>query len=304
MTAWAIAYGVLLGLGLWSVVSLVPRLNRPRLARRIAPYLADVSAGARDALAPPPPGPLPIVGVLLAPGFARGQRILDRVLGGSDLTARRLRQAGSPLDLAAFRSRQLLCCVAGAMLGVDLAAIPSPLPAKVAVVAVAALAGLLIPDQLLQRRARARLARLNQELPVMLEFLTLCLSAGEGVLDALRRVSRIGRGELAAELSTVVAAVGTGLPFAETLDGLSRDLQLPALTRCVDQLLGALERGTPVAEVFRAQAQDSRAEAKRVLLETAGAKEVGMLVPLVFLILPVTVAFAIFPGLVVLQLGL
>jgi tight adherence protein C len=98
--------------------------------------------------------------------------------------------------------------------------------------------------------------------------------------------------------------VGTGLPFAETLGSLARDLDLPAFTRCVDQLLGALDRGTPLAEVLRAQAQDARDDAKRRLLETAGKKEVGMLVPVVFLILPVTIAFAIFPGIVVLQLGI
>ena len=78
---------------------------------------------------------------------------------------------------------------------------------------------------------------------------------------------------------------------------------LPALTRTVDQLVGALERGTPLVEVFRAQAHDSRDDAKRQLIEAAGRKEVAMLVPLVFLILPVTIAFAFFPGLLVLGSG-
>jgi tight adherence protein C len=78
---------------------------------------------------------------------------------------------------------------------------------------------------------------------------------------------------------------------------------LPALTRAVDQLVGALERGTPLVGVFRSQAHDSRDDAKRQLIEAAGRKEVAMLVPLVFLILPVTIAFAIFPGILVLQLG-
>jgi tight adherence protein C len=64
-----------------------------------------------------------------------------------------------------------------------------------------------------------------------------------------------------------------------------------------------LDRGTPLVDVLRAQAQDSRDDAKRSILEAAGKKEIAMLVPLVFLILPVTVAFAIFPGIMVLQLG-
>jgi len=304
MIAWAVACGVAFGLGLWTIASLAPRLSRPRLARRIAPYLTDVSASARESLAQPAPGPLPIVGVLLAPTLRSGQRALDRLLGGSAVTERRLRQAGWTMGLAGFRSRQLLWCLAASALCMTVVlAAQFPVPAKAGIVVVGALAGLLLPDQLLQRAARARLARLETELPVVLEFLTLCLSAGEGVLDALRRVSRVSHGELAAELSGVVASVGTGLPFAGTLAALARDLDLPAFTRCVDQLLGALDRGTPLAEVFRAQAQDARDEARRSLLETAGAKEIGMLVPLVFLILPVTIAFAIFPGIVVLQLG-
>jgi tight adherence protein C len=56
-------------------------------------------------------------------------------------------------------------------------------------------------------------------------------------------------------------------------------------------------------EVLRAQATDARESAKRSLLEQAGKKEIGMLVPLVFLILPVTVLFAVFPGIVVLESG-
>ncbi len=306
--AWAITCGLGLGLGLWTLVGLAPRMSRPRLARRIAPYLADVSPAARDIMAPPGHGPLPVVGLLFAPVIERGQRALGSVLGGADATSRRLRQAGSPRSLAAFRARQLLWSIAAAALGIAVAvgvglSRPIAVPVQIGIVALFAAAGVLLPDWLLQRAAVARLRRLEAELPVVLEFLTLCLSAGEGVLDALRRVSKVSHGELAGELSGVVASVGTGLPFAETLGALARDLELPAFTRCVDQLLGALDRGTPLADVLRAQAQDAREESKRHLIESAGKKEIGMMVPLVFLILPITIAFAIFPGLLVLQVG-
>jgi tight adherence protein C len=39
-------------------------------------------------------------------------------------------------------------------------------------------------------------------------------------------------------------------------------------------------------------------------VESAGRNEVMMLIPLVFLILPVTIAFAVFPGLIAIQSGL
>ena len=163
--------------------------------------------------------------------------------------------------------------------------------------------GFLLPDRLLSRGVKQRLERMTEEFPTVLELLTLSLSAGEGVLDAMRRVSRSGSGELAGELGRVVAETGMGVPLAAALSQASRDIRLPQFTRCVDAVVTALERGTPVAEVLRAQAIDAREGAKRGLLEQAGKKEIGMLVPLVFLILPVTVLFAVFPGIVVLETG-
>ena len=46
-----IVLGAVLGLGLWLIVSAVPRVGRPRLVERVAPYVADLSAEARAMLA-------------------------------------------------------------------------------------------------------------------------------------------------------------------------------------------------------------------------------------------------------------
>jgi tight adherence protein C len=219
-----------------------------------------------------------------------------------------LRQAGWSLTVEALRGRQLLGGAAGAGVGVLFAvalarsSALSPLLLGV-VVAVCAAIGVLLPDQVLSRAARVRRDRIAAELPTVLEFLTLSLSAGEAVLDALRRVARAGNGDLAREIAVVVAQVNAGVPLAVALERCADEILLPALSRTVDQLVGALDRGTPLVDVLRAQAQDSRDDAKRSILEAAGKKEIAMLVPLVFLILPVTVAFAIFPGIMVLQLG-
>jgi tight adherence protein C len=62
----------------------------------------------------------------------------------------------------------------------------------------------------------------------------------------------------------------------------------------------AVERGTPLADVLRAQAMDVREAGRRRLLEIGGRKEIAMMVPVVFLILPVTVVFALYPGFVTL----
>jgi tight adherence protein C len=308
LVALAVPVGVTLGLGLWTLLALVPRIGATRLAARVAPYVADVSPEAREFLDRRPAEPLPFVGGLLAPAGRRIRSALVAVFGGDDSVERRLRQAGWSLTVEALRGRQLLGGAAGAGVGVLFAvalarsSALSPLLLGV-VVAVCAAIGVLLPDQVLSRAARVRRDRIAAELPTVLEFLTLSLSAGEAVLDALRRVARAGNGDLAREIAVVVAQVNAGVPLAVALERCADEIQLPALSRTVDQLVGALDRGTPLVDVLRAQAQDSRDDAKRSILEAAGKKEIAMLVPLVFLILPVTVAFAIFPGVMVLQLG-
>jgi tight adherence protein C len=206
-----------------------------------------------------------------------------------------------------FRTIQLLWGLAGAGVGVcvagALAVSGGSVGAELLLVVAGAVAGVVLRDAVLQRSARRRLAQMVDELPTVLEFLTLSLSAGEGIHDSLRRVSKASRGDLATEFGRVVAEVNTGLPLGDCLNRLADGLRLAPLTRVIEQINGALDRGTPLAEVLRAQAQDAREESKRALLDVAGKKEVAMLVPLVFLILPLTIVFAVFPGIAVLRLG-
>jgi tight adherence protein C len=94
------------------------------------------------------------------------------------------------------------------------------------------------------------------------------------------------------------------MPLTMALERLADRASLSAVRRFADGVAVAVDRGTPLADVLRAQAQDVRDARQRALMEAGGRKEVLMMVPVVFLILPVTVAFAVFPGLAVLRVGL
>lgn len=300
--------GLLLGLGLWLMSASLPRIGRPRLVERVAPYVADLSPEARAMLERRTSDPAPVLGFIVIPAARRIRTFVSEWLGGNDTIARRLRQAGSAATVERFRGEQPAWATAAFVVATALAvAAPtfSGLPPIVRLVfpLVAAALGAVLRDWTLQRRARRRLGRISSELPTVLEFLTLSLTAGEGMLDAIRRVANAGSGELPGEFARVVAAVGTGVPLGRALADLRDGLDHPALSRALDQVLGALERGAPLAGVLRAQAGDAREQAKRTIIELAGRKEIAMLVPLIFLILPVTVAFALFPGYLVLQAG-
>lgn len=304
--AMAVLLGGLLAAGTLCILAAAPRWGAASLTTRIAPYVRDA---VDDAVLPS--GILPRAGVLplrTASTWERLKRMFTRGLGGSDALALRLAQAGIDEGPASFRARQLAWTVTGFGVGCVLVVIlaltgrMTP-PAAVLPVLVAA-AGAVIVDLLLTARVKARSSRLSDELPTTLEFLALCLSAGEGFLDALRRVATIGSGELTHELRQVVLAVGTGSSLADALAEMAARLRLPGLSRAVDQVIAALEHGAPLAGVLHSQAADAREDAKRVLIEQAGRREIYMMLPLVFLILPLSVLFAVFPGMFILRLGL
>jgi tight adherence protein C len=161
-----------------------------------------------------------------------------------------------------------------------------------------AVAGVLGRDWWLSRQVRRRTEAMLAEFPVVAELLALAVTAGEGPTGAIERVSRLTGGELARDLSAVLARARSGAPLVQALEELRDATPLEPLCRFVDGVIVAVERGTPLADVLRAQAADVREAGKRALLESGGRREIAMMLPVVFLILPVTVLFALFPGLV------
>jgi len=299
--AYAVVLGSALGTGACLLISLAPRWGAPSLARRIAPYIRDVvDPRGLDVTAGPR--------MRLSSWSAFALNRLAPLAGGDEALARRLRRAGWVIDPARFRGRQLAWSItglaAGGVVAVILLLVDRGSSLLGVLPPVGAVAAAFACDARLTRAARARAARIEEELPMVLEFLALCLSAGEGILDSLRRIGDVGAGELTAELRGVVVAVGTGSSLSEALTRLGSGLDVPTLTRSVDQLVAAIERGAPLAHVLQAQALDAREDAKRTLIERAGRKEIYMLFPLVFLILPLSVLFAVFPGIFMLRLGL
>jgi tight adherence protein C len=141
------------------------------------------------------------------------------------------------------------------------------------------------------------------ELPTVADIFALAVSAGEGAPAALERIARIGSGVLAEEFRGVVGEVRTGTPVAGALHSLAERTGVAALSRFALGVAIAIERGTPLADVLHAQALDVREAGRRKLIEEGGRREIAMMVPVIFLLLPVTVVFAVFPGIIAIRFG-
>ena len=293
--------GLLAGVGLWLAALRLPVLRRPTLDDRLAPYLRDSARPSRLLTSQRALTPFPTLERIAAPFMSDAIRLLERVLGGAGSVRRRLEQAGRGMTVDEFRAEQVLWGASGLLGGIGLSLLFAANGSFRAVpllilCLLCAVTGVLARDRWLTREVARREERMMAEFPTIAELLALAVAAGEGATGALERVTRISRGELARELGRALNDARAGASLVQALQGISARTNLPPLARFVDGVAIAVERGTPLAEVLRAQAVDVREAGKRALLEAGGRKEIAMMVPVVFLVLPVTVLFALFPG--------
>jgi tight adherence protein C len=300
--------GMLLGAaaaaGVLLVLAFAPPFRSVRLVDRLAPYVHDTPPPSRLLGTATEPGLLTAARRVFGPVVADGARLVDRVLGGRSAVRRRLDALGGDQTVEDVRVEQVVWGGLGLLGAALLATIGSLLAGSVNVLSVALLCvagllgGVLGRDWWLTQQVRRREELLLAEFPVVAELLALAVTAGESPTAAIARVTRLSGGELAQELRSALGRARAGVPLTEALQQVADRTSVDALARFVDGLLVAIERGTPLAEVLRAQAADVREAGKRRLLEAGGRKEIQMMVPVVFLVLPVTVLFALFPGLI------
>ena len=289
-------------LGLVLVVQHLPGIRKVRMRDRVEPYLAGLH-GAPSTLISRGATSLDVIS--RAP---LGRSVLRLLPSPSPDLQERLRQADVSLAPIGFRLLQftwgLVALIASATILLTAARAGLEItPASFGIaVLLAFVLGYLARDWRLTRQIEARRSRLQQELPAAIDLLTLAITAGEPVAGAFERVARqLGEG-IGTEFARVVADVRAGTPLIEALEELKLRVPIGGISRFVDALCTGIERGSPLAEVLTGQADDGREARRRLLMEMGGKREILMLLPVVFLIMPVVVVFALLPGLVSLDL--
>ena len=155
--------------------------------------------------------------------------------------------------------------------------------------------------ELWKGRRAARRRAIDAEISAILDRAALCLSAGLSIAAMVDRVGTDATGILGRDCQLIARGLTAGEQLSDALALSEQRIRHDGWSRFIEHLLTARRHGTPVAATIRALAGEERAAAGRRLLESASARETYMLVPLVFVILPMTVLVAVFPGLVALS---
>ena len=210
---------------------------------------------------------------------------------------------GSQVAYEEFRYLQLLYTSISALFVFTLTSVShkSIVATSLLSISIAAATYLYI-DRTLTVAVKKQRSAIEAEFPAIIEMLTLAISAGESPLSAFKRIAENSHGYLSVRFRLVIARVHQGVPFHSALDLMGRDLNSPLLRKFIDSMVNAMVRGAPVAEVLTRHAQEARDHQRNRVLAAAGKAEISMMIPVIFLILPISILFALWPSLTNLNL--
>lgn len=154
----------------------------------------------------------------------------------------------------------------------------------------------LMFDRHLDELVRRREAQMESEFPALVEMLTLAIAAGDTPVSAFDRVTKRSESLLTSYFAESIKQVRMGQPFHISLDAMSRKLKSPTIRRFVDALVMAMVRGAPIVEVLHRHVAEARISQRNLIMDKAGKAETKMMIPIVFLILPISVLFALWPS--------
>lgn len=287
MTAQAAALVALaLFAGTTLLLSEVRWFRRRPLVDRVAPYVAGGADARRRG------------SVLSAVSFAEaigplaravGERVA-RAFGVTEPLAARLERVHSPLDVTAFRVRQLAWALGGVVLAglVAMGAGLSGLVALAFVLGGPVLAFLLVEQQLASESARWQ-RRIFLELPVVAEQLGMLLGAGYSLGAAVTRLAARGTGACGQDLGRVAGRIRQGLTEVEALREWAEVADVDALRRLVG-VLALDRRAGDLGRLIGDEARAIRRDVHRELIETIERRGQQVWIP-------VTVA-ALVPGVI------
>jgi Flp pilus assembly protein TadB len=281
---------VVLWIGATLLLSQVRWFHRRPLTARLRPYEPGGMAGVPSNGLLTVPSLRDVLGPMARDTGAR----LAGLLGVNEELAIRLQRVHAPVDVMAFRVRQLGWAAAGLGGGALVtAAVRPPLAVALLLVIGGAILGFLIVEQQLATASDRWKRRLFLELPVLSEQLGMLLGAGFSLGAALNRLAARGSGACGRDLAMVCGRIRQGLTEVDALREWAAIADVDALSRLVRVLALNREAGD-LSRLVGEEARGIRREVQRELIEQIERRSQQVWIP-------VTVATLV-PGAVLLAI--
>jgi tight adherence protein C len=163
---------------------------------------------------------------------------------------------------------------------------------------VAAGLGWVVPETMMQSKAKHRGKEIQRDLPDILDLLTVSVEAGLGFDAALVKVVERKKGPLAEEFGTVLREIRVGKPRKDALRELSERVTVDDITSLVSAVIQADQLGVGISNILRIQAEQVRTKRRQQAEESAMKAPIKMLFPLVFFIFPTLFVVLLGPAII------
>jgi tight adherence protein C len=167
--------------------------------------------------------------------------------------------------------------------------------------AMALVAGLMVPNIWLRRKARQRIKRVRLSLPDALDLMIVCVEAGLALDAALVRLSQEmteSAPELCEELMLLNLEISAGKPREECLRNLALRTGCEEVESLAARINQATKYGTNLGHSLRIHSESLRQKRRQEAEERAAKTTVKLLFPLVFFIFPAIFVVILGPGLI------
>jgi tight adherence protein C len=144
---------------------------------------------------------------------------------------------------------------------------------------------------------------LNEELVSILQMASIMISAGESPVTSLKYISERSEGIIPELMRKELNNLETRGSLVKSLDYLAITSSSKQVRRLGNSIQVAVDRGSPILQVIQNQVTSINKEIHTQLLKKSGKSEIELLIPVVFLILPVSILFAIWPSIYSLNFG-
>ncbi|MFW6188850.1 MAG: type II secretion system F family protein [Planctomycetota bacterium] len=155
--------------------------------------------------------------------------------------------------------------------------------------AIGLVAGLILPNMWLRRKANKRMEEVRLSLPDALDLMIVCVESGLGLDAALVRISNELQDvapELCAELKLLNLEVSAGKPREECLRNLALRTGCEEVESLCARINQAARYGTNLGHSLRIHSESLRQKRRQEAEERAAKTAVKLLFPLVFFIFP------------------
>jgi tight adherence protein C len=156
--------------------------------------------------------------------------------------------------------------------------------------------GAVLPELWITDTRNRRDRDIVRNLPVFLEYLTMCVDAGLNFLGALQQAVEKGpSGAMKNEFRIVLRDIRSGLPRAEALARMEQRVNLKDISTFVRAVIQAEKMGSSLKSTLQIQAQQRLEERFQRAEKTAMQAPVKLIVPLILFIFPLTFVILLFP---------